>query len=145
MIPILCGAKQSVGCFVVALDTKHVLLGRRSEHVGDPNLWGTFGGGVDPGETLEQALYRELQEEAGFTGQFHTLSNVWTNKRPAYHYHNFIGVLEREFTPKLNYETSVHLWFDPCKFPRPLHPGVVEALKQAEIRRALSYALKGNL
>lgn len=142
MLPILSGVSQSVGCFIVARSTKRVLLGRRSAVVGDPNLWGTFGGGVDAGESLEEALHRELHEEAGFSGQFITLNNVWTNKRPTNHYHNFVGVLENEFLPKLNFETAVHLWFDPALFPRPLHPGVIEALKQPAVRRAISAAIR---
>jgi 8-oxo-dGTP pyrophosphatase MutT (NUDIX family) len=30
-----------------------------------PAHWGCFGGGVDPGENAEQALFRELEEELG--------------------------------------------------------------------------------
>jgi 8-oxo-dGTP pyrophosphatase MutT (NUDIX family) len=30
-----------------------------------PAHWGCFGGGVDPGETVEQAMVRELEEELG--------------------------------------------------------------------------------
>lgn len=43
-----------------------VLLQERDEHpVIDPDKWGFPGGGVEPGESWEQAAYRELEEETG--------------------------------------------------------------------------------
>ncbi len=43
-----------------------VLLQERDEHpVIDPERWGFPGGGVEPGESFEQAAYRELAEETG--------------------------------------------------------------------------------
>ena len=44
----------------------HVLLGRRADdRAWLPGAWDLFGGHIAPGETAEQALRRELQEELG--------------------------------------------------------------------------------
>jgi 8-oxo-dGTP diphosphatase len=52
----------SVGASAIVLDeTGRVLLQQR----GDDGLWGLPGGGLEPGETFEQAARRELNEETG--------------------------------------------------------------------------------
>ncbi|GGJ80062.1 NUDIX domain-containing protein [Deinococcus aquiradiocola] len=56
------------------------LLQRRS----DNGLWGVPGGGVEPGETFEEAAARELHEETGLTGV--TLAPWGTLSGPEMHH-----------------------------------------------------------
>lgn len=59
-----------------------VLLGRRSPHRRHgPGTWDVFGGHVESGETLEEALVRELQEEAGIVATGWTQVGVLNESR----------------------------------------------------------------
>ncbi len=55
-----------VGCFL-EYDGKFLVLLRHS-HKPHGNTWGLPGGKVEPGETDDQAVLRELEEETGYSG-----------------------------------------------------------------------------
>jgi len=59
--------RTCVGALMVSRDdTFRILLGRRSEtRPFYPNVWDVPGGHCEPGETPQQALLRELDEEIG--------------------------------------------------------------------------------
>lgn len=54
--------RRSVIGFVFSDDQEKILLIKRR----DVDAWALPGGGVDPGESPEQAVIREIQEETGF-------------------------------------------------------------------------------
>jgi 8-oxo-dGTP pyrophosphatase MutT (NUDIX family) len=56
--------REAARALVVDRDDR-VLLVQYRRPVGDETWWGTPGGGIDPGESHEQALRRELREEIG--------------------------------------------------------------------------------
>jgi 8-oxo-dGTP diphosphatase len=53
------------GAVAVIVRENRLLLIRRSQHVIAPSMYCFPGGGIEPGETQQQAVIRELQEELG--------------------------------------------------------------------------------
>ena len=64
------------------VDEKHVLLVRQYRYVqGEDHRWEMPTGGVNEGETFEQAAQRELAEEAGYrAGRLIHISSYYTSK-----------------------------------------------------------------
>lgn len=116
---------RSAGCIIVAEDTGRWCLQQRSDTVTDPGVWSTWGGGVEPGETLEQAVRRELAEEGGYVGPL-ALEPLHSNAQ----YATFIGRVPHEFEPQINQESKSWCWVDQDQLPEPLHPGLEQALNE---------------
>lgn len=138
--------KQGAGALIVACDTGRVLVPHRSEHVLEPNTWGTWGGAIDHGEDPAEATRREVTEEAGYPGQV-DLHHAWTFKHPSgFQYHNFIAAVDHEFEPTLNWETQAHAWVHPHELQalNPLHPGLRTLLQQPEFQTAYQAAVAGK-
>jgi ADP-ribose pyrophosphatase YjhB (NUDIX family) len=67
------------GVAAVIFDDGRVLLQRRD----DTRRWGLPGGGVEPGESVRQAVIREVHEETGLDVEPVRLIGVYSD--PAYH------------------------------------------------------------
>lgn len=115
--------KQGAGSIVVARDTGRILLPFRDESVQDGNTWGTWGGAIDDEENPEIAAKRELQEEAGYSGNIEMIP-LQPFKDGDFIYHNFLAIVDYEFKPKTNWETKSTMWTTLDKIPVPLHYGL---------------------
>ena len=116
--------KQAAGAVIYCPATHRILLGLRSQHVMEPGTWAGFGGKVEQGEDIEEAMLREVYEEtelhpADVTG----VQLVWTFKDKSFSYFNYLITVAEEFEPMLSWETDEAGWFDLEDLPQPLHFG----------------------
>ena len=74
-----------VAAGVIIVDDKgRVLLQQRT----DNNKWGILGGGIEPGETVEEAAKREVYEESGLIVENIQLFNIYSGEEQHYTYPN---------------------------------------------------------
>lgn len=117
---------QSVAGVIFSHSQKEVLLIRRR----DVPVWVLPGGGIDPGETPEHAIEREILEETGFTVKATRLVGDYLPlNRLARRVHLFACEIEKgEMT--LSPETSGVAFFPLASLP-PLPPPYLEWIHEA--------------
>jgi len=108
------------GACVLVFDERGRLLLQRRSDSGD---WGTIGGALEPGESLEEAAARELWEETGLTARRFRLIDLFSGRDMYYCYphgdevYNVMAVYEAigaEGTPQVNDQEGLELgYFDP--------------------------------
>lgn len=121
----------AAGIILYAQDTGRYGLQQRSDSINDGGLWAAWGGGREPGESLEQCARRELGEESGYTGPI-KLTRLAENPR----YVTFIGVVPHEFEPRPDPEWKDFCWVEAGNWPSPMHPGVAAALKNIPVNES---------
>ena len=132
--------KNAAGVLIAAAPTGRVLLALRSAHVRSPGTWGAPGGGIDRGETAEEAAAREVWEEAGIDVDPDDLELLHQQtKKGGGLYTTFLLVIDRELRPRLNDESDAYGWFHPTKkdLPRPLHPGARRLFEEVDVQAAI--------
>jgi len=65
-----------VGAYAICLDAGRMLLVRIREDTPDDGRWTLPGGGIEFGESPDDAVVRELAEEAGLAGEIESLAGV---------------------------------------------------------------------
>lgn len=116
---------EGVGALVYAKSTNRYLflLRNKSKHSGS---WGIVGGKIDPGETVIQALVREISEEIGqdFNNKKFIPLETFTADNRKFAYYTFLVTVDKEFVPVLNDEHRGYCWVELQDYPKPLHPGL---------------------
>ena len=129
---------KAAGAIFLARDTGRILLPFRSGDVQEPHTWGVWGGAIDEGEDPAQAVEREIKEESGYRGRLQ-LVPLYVFRKGTFAYHNFLAIVDTEFTPRLNWETEAFKWVEFGDWPSPLHFGLATLIKKSggEIRRMI--------
>ena len=123
------GTGLGAGALFYARDTGRFLFVKRSEDCDYPNVWCGLGGGVEPGEALEQAVRREVWEEARH--KFDSpLVPMHQDVQNDFTFHNYLAPIDTEFEPVLNDEHTEHMWSD--SIPEPVHPGLMRSINAFE-------------
>ena len=126
---------EAAGAIIVAESTGRFLLQQRSNYVSHGGKWNLIGGGLDPGETPEQAVFREIEEEAGLKLEGE-LQPLHTYKDRNFRYYSFILRVPDELEPKPNREAQAYAWVTADTLPAPLHYGLSAILPK--LRKILS-------
>lgn len=146
---------MSAGVLPIAKSTGRILIHKRGPKITQPNTWCNYGGGSYVGETQKQTAKREFKEESGYKG-YVELIRSYTHFKSGFKFQNFIGLVDREFTPKINVKTvdgdieaSDYRWLtfeELMKFRGKLHPGFEKLLKSKEnqIKDIINTKTKGK-
>jgi 8-oxo-dGTP pyrophosphatase MutT (NUDIX family) len=130
---------QGAGALLQAKDTGRFLLLLRSETGDHAGEWCNGGGGVEPGESPDEAVRREYDEETGY-GEDMPCDLHYIGEQTAadnFRFHNFIGVIPTEYSPVLNDEHTDHQWVEWEDFPENTHPCMMEAINSPTGRQLL--------
>lgn len=132
---------RGAGCLILCQPTQRFLLGLRSKDVEEPLTWSGFGGAIDSNENPRDAALREVHEETGLAQQAE-LYPLFTFRSGDFVYSNFLAVVQKEYKPKLDWETSRAVWRPWGDFPKPYHFGLRAILTDKASLKTIQRFLK---
>lgn len=124
---------KGAGILFYAVKTRRFLLVKRSDEGDWAGTWACLGGGVDPGESINEGALREAWEEGAFDGDVELIP-LHISTQPHFIYHNLLGIVDDEWEPTLNDEHTDYMWTTRDQFPKPLHPNFAASLISPEAK-----------
>lgn len=118
------------GALFYTLDTNRFLLLHRTQSK-QHNVWGLVGGTNEDTETPFEGLQREIEEEIGLLPPIKKTIPLETfvSNDENFNFHTYLCVVEKEFLPILNNEHDGYAWVSFGKWPKPLHQGLSNTLR----------------
>jgi len=125
-----------------AVSTKRFLFLQRTDGK-TRGMWGLVGGQTRFNESAFEGLKREIQEEVGSTPAFKKVIplELFTSNDQKFHFNTYVIAVQDEFLPRLNEEHSSYAW---CAFecwPKDLHAGLRNTLRNKAIKGKLQTIL----
>lgn len=114
---------------IIMTEAQEVLLLRRTGYDYGGH-WGLPGGGIEPGETSQEALIREMAEEIGvdltmFPEAVEAMQQVTVREGSV----TWALVITEPFEPILNREHDAYQWADATELPEPMHPNAAAVIQ----------------
>jgi 8-oxo-dGTP pyrophosphatase MutT (NUDIX family) len=131
------------GALFYALSSKRFLLLHRTQGK-QKHLWGLVGGTNEGAETPWEGLQREINEEIGFTPDIKKSVPLETFVSTDEHFsfHTYLCVIQEEFIPKLNNEHDGYAWISFNQWPKPLHHGLNNTLRNKSNKAKLETVIR---
>ena len=122
------------GALIINKENNKILVGLRSEDVNEPNEWSSFGGAIEDELSPEYNAKHEIYEETGYKGEIELIpAYIFKTPSGSFTYYNFIGLVETEFVPILDWENSDYRWITLQELYdlKPKHFGLEALIKNS--------------
>lgn len=132
---------EGVGALIYCKNTGRYLFLLRSNG-SYANTWGLPGGKLDADEAMDEALFREIQEELdGYIKDPElVLIERYVSSNKKFVYHTYFMSIDNEFVPGLNEEHVGYAWLPLNCAPRPLHPGLIRTFNNQSVINKIKIA-----
>lgn len=123
------------GALFLSQDTRRFLLVQKAAGKKE-GIWGLVGGKAEAGESVWQALQREVVEEIGSMPEIVKALPLETFVSDDTHFdfQTYICIVREEFIPKLSDEHKGWAWCEIESWPKPTHQGIRNTFTNKAIR-----------